>query len=249
MTKLNERSLSFRVVCWNVHGCVGSDRRFDPERIARTLLRLAPDVALLQEVGDARGRHPPIDQARALADALGMEVTLGVTIPRGHGYGNVTLTRLRHRAVATYDLSVRGREPRVCLCLELCEGVLAANVHLGLGRREREVQLGILLDDVGPLLARDAPRALLVGGDFNDWPPGAVTRTLERLFVDAARAASERPPKTFPARRPLLRLDRLYVAGLAVRACTVDGSASARAASDHLPLIAELSCARGTEVA
>ncbi len=237
--------MTLRVVTWNVHGCVGADRRFDPRRIAATLRRLAPDLALLQEVGDARGVHPPVDQARALADALDMTLVLGVTIPRGHGYGNVTLSRLGRRAAATWDLSVRGREPRVCLCLEV-EGpggpLLAANVHLGLGRRERETQLAILLDDVGPLLAGDAPPMVVLGGDFNDWPPGAVTRTLERRFVDAARAAAGgRPAKTFPSRRPLLRLDRLYLGGaLAVRACAVDASAAARAASDHLPLVAEL---------
>ena len=52
-----------RVVSWNVHGCVGTDGRFLPERTAEALAALAPDVALLQEVGDNRGVHPPIDQA------------------------------------------------------------------------------------------------------------------------------------------------------------------------------------------
>ena len=55
--------MRLRVVTWNVHGCVGTDGRFDPTRTADALRALAPDVALLQEVGDNRGVHPPIDQA------------------------------------------------------------------------------------------------------------------------------------------------------------------------------------------
>jgi endonuclease/exonuclease/phosphatase family metal-dependent hydrolase len=233
-----------RVVSWNIHGCVGTDRRFDPDRTAGALKRLAPDVALLQEVGDARGVHPPIDQASALADALGMAVTLGITLDRSpFGYGNVTLTRLDTVAAETYDLSVRGREPRLCLCVALTGGLFTANVHFGLRRRERLAQLGILLDELGPFHADVLPSVLLAG-DFNDWPPGAVTRTLNSTFTDAALATSSRPPKTFPSRRPLLRLDRIYVgSALAVHRCAVDASPTARTASDHLPVIAEVELA------
>lgn len=235
-----------RIVCWNVHGCVGTDRRFDPLRTARALSRLAPDVALLQEVGDNRGVHPPIDQAAALANALGMTSTLGITMPRPpFGYGNVTLTRGSALEAGTWDLSVRGREPRVCLCVTVEIALLrivTANVHLGLGRRERRAQLEILLDEIGPF--GGAPTSpTVVGGDFNDWPPGPVTRVLESTLDDAARRVASRagPAKTFPSRRPLLRLDRLYVGGgVAVRACSVDDSSEAREASDHLPLVADL---------
>jgi endonuclease/exonuclease/phosphatase family metal-dependent hydrolase len=44
-----------RVLSWNVHGCVGGDGRFDPERVARVIERHRPDVALLQERSTRRG--------------------------------------------------------------------------------------------------------------------------------------------------------------------------------------------------
>jgi endonuclease/exonuclease/phosphatase family metal-dependent hydrolase len=232
-----------RVVSWNVHGCVGTDGRFDPARTARALGRLAPDVALLQEVGDARGRHPPIDQARALADTLGMTCTVGVAVPADpHGYGLVILTRgARRLAADTWDLSVHGREPRVCLCVEIDQPrpLLLANLHLGLTRRERLLQLDALLDAAGPFATARAP--LVAGGDLNDFPPGAVTRALASRLTDAALAAARRPPRTWPSRWPLLRLDRIYVArSLSIRACAVDNSHHARTASDHLPVVADL---------
>jgi endonuclease/exonuclease/phosphatase family metal-dependent hydrolase len=227
-----------RVVTWNIHGCVGADRRFDPDRTARVLAALAPDVALLQEVGDARGVHPPFDQAAALADATGMTSTLGVTLPRDpYGYGNVTLTRLARTAAATYDLSVRGFEPRVCLCVEVAApaNLLTANVHFGLSRRERRRQLATLFDELGPL--GGAPAASLVAGDFNDWPAGPVTRAFAAQFRDATPASA----RTFPSRLPLLGLDRIYLAGaIDLLEARVDASAAARAASDHLPVIADL---------
>ena len=235
-----------RVVCWNIHGCVGTDRRFDPLRTARTLARLAPDVALLQEVGDHRGIHPPIDQAAALADALGMTCTLGITLPRHpYGYGNITLTRGAALEAGAWDLSVRGREPRVCLCVTVevdRQRIVTANVHLGLGRRERRAQLEILLDEIGPFGGVPSSPTV-VGGDFNDWPPGPVTRVLERTLRDAARASAApgSPGKTFPSARPLLRLDRLYVGGgVEISACSVEDSRAAREASDHLPVVADL---------
>ena len=65
------RLMRLRVVSWNVHGCVGTDRRFAPDRTAEVLRALRPDVALLQEVGDSRGVHPPVDQAESLATRWG----------------------------------------------------------------------------------------------------------------------------------------------------------------------------------
>jgi endonuclease/exonuclease/phosphatase family metal-dependent hydrolase len=141
---------------------------------------------------------------------------------------------------------VHGYEPRACLCLSIgVAGLRAANVHLGLGRHERRRQLRMLLAETGPQLHGGGP--MLLGGDFNDWPPGPVTSTLEATFVDVARRRAARPPKTFPSWLPLLRLDRLYLAGrIDVLGCEVDASAQARAASDHLPLIAEI-CAHVSE--
>ena len=71
--------MRLKVVSWNVHGCVGTDGQFSPERIAEALAALAPDLALLQEVGDNAGVHPPIDQANLLAHALALTCAVGIT--------------------------------------------------------------------------------------------------------------------------------------------------------------------------
>src|SRR5262245_20759070 len=87
-------TMRLRMVSWNVHGCVGTDGRFDPVRTARALSALEPDLVLLQEVGDSRGDHPQLDQAGEIAGALGFGFAVGVTLRASvHGYGNATLSR------------------------------------------------------------------------------------------------------------------------------------------------------------
>lgn len=230
--------MRLRVVSWNVHGCVGVDRRFAPERVAAVLVALAPDIALLQEVGDNRGHQPPVDQAATLARALGFICAVGITMrPSLHGYGNATLSRFAVLDSESVDLSVRGREPRLCLRAVVGRDALrlvTLNVHLGLGPGERRRQLSQLL----PAIA-DGEEPLVMGGDFNDFPPGPVSLTLRSRLLDAgARSAA---PQTWPSRWPLLRLDRLYLSR-AVRlvGARVDRSAESRVASDHLPIVADL---------
>jgi endonuclease/exonuclease/phosphatase family metal-dependent hydrolase len=228
-----------RVVSWNIHGCVGADRRYDPERIARVLARLRPDLVLLQEVGEQTGPHNQVDQAQLLAGELGMICAVGITIEAGpFGYGLATLCRGPLLETGSYDLSIRGREPRACLRVVTVLGaarLTVLNVHLGLAFRERRRQLERLLREGGPLHRPPAP--LLLAGDFNDWAPGRVTRLLGRRLVDEGAGRG----RTFPSLFPAARLDRIYVGrGLRALAFEVVRSRQARFASDHLPILAEL---------
>jgi endonuclease/exonuclease/phosphatase family metal-dependent hydrolase len=47
-------------------------------------------------------------------------------------------------------------------------------------------------------------------------------------------------PRTFPAARPVLALDRVYARGAQVSRMEAHASPAARRASDHLPVIAHL---------
>jgi endonuclease/exonuclease/phosphatase family metal-dependent hydrolase len=230
--------MRLRVVSWNVHGCVGTDRVFDPERTAATLRRLQPDIALLQEVGDNRGVHPPIDQANFLAHALGLFCAVGITLRASvHGYGSCTLTRWPVLDSESVDLSFAGREPRLCLRVVIGPDdvrLTTLNVHLGLGADERRFQLSQLL----PTIDGRGLEPLIMGGDFNDFPPGPVTFTLHNRLTDVARLTRRR--RTFPSRLPLLRLDRVYASpDLRIAGVYVDRAADSRVASDHLPVVCD----------
>ena len=116
--------------------------------------------------------------------------------------------------------------------------------HLGLTRRERLAQIEALL---GPLWLGDprcaAPRLLC--GDLNCRPGSPEHRRLEEVLVDAALVS---PPAagsaTFPALRPLVRLDHVLVSpDLRVHRTEVPRRRELRRASDHLPLVVDLELA------
>jgi endonuclease/exonuclease/phosphatase family metal-dependent hydrolase len=239
---------SVRIISWNVHGMEGADRRHDPERIARVLEELRPDLAGLQEVGAAALPEGVADPAVLLGRLTGLHAAFGRTMAhRGGGptssYGNAVLSRPPIRAIRSYDLSVLGREPRGCVRADVAvEGAVIHffAAHLGLGGRERRIQAAQLLSAD---ILRDAALAhpLVLVGDFNSFSNrSAVPRWLRRQLIDCAVAAVNEAP-TFPAWFPLLRLDRCFVdAAFRVAGVEVHRSKLARRASDHLPVVVEL---------
>jgi endonuclease/exonuclease/phosphatase family metal-dependent hydrolase len=227
---------------------VGADGRHDPERIARVLAELRPDVAGLQEVGAAALPAGVPDPAALLGGLAGLRSAFGRTMAHLRGgpdsaYGNAVLARAPIEAVRSYDLSVPGREPRGCVRADVeLDGAIVHffAAHLGLDWRERRRQAAQLLSAD---ILRDAALAhpLVLVGDFNSLSNrSAVPRWLRRQLVDCALASRNEAP-TFPSRFPLFRLDHCYVdAAFRVLSVEVHRSRLARRASDHLPLVVEL---------
>ncbi|MCB4769880.1 endonuclease/exonuclease/phosphatase family protein [Ancylobacter sp. Lp-2] len=220
-----------RLMSWNIHGGIGPDRRFDLERIAALIARHKPDIVALQEI-DTRGRDVDcLAPLRGLRAGYFAEART-IVAPDGH-YGHALFSRWETAGVELHDLSVRRREPRFAISARIATdfGVLnVVAVHLGLAMGERLGQVRAL----ARLGARRGEEPTLMLGDFNDWASfGAVRRRLAAVFGWRSRL------RTFPARRPTLRLDRLYCNdGLAVLTCFTDPEAAR--ASDHLPVIADV---------
>jgi endonuclease/exonuclease/phosphatase family metal-dependent hydrolase len=160
----------------------------------------------------------------------------GPTLLRnGADYGNGLLTRFRVISVQRIDLCVDRCEPRGALDVELdCSGtpmrVLAT--HLGLRPGERREQIQRLLR----VLEGDRPLPTILTGDINEWFLwGRPLRWLHKHFEQTPARA------TFPARCPVLALDRIWVKPRTLlRNIAVHSTPLARIASDHLPLKAEL---------
>ena len=246
-----------RVATWNICGGRTWDRaRVDLDLTLATLRRLDADLVALQEVDRDLPRSGRVDQARVLAEALGMAwrftpallgtpgsrdgwqpVELGAPDdPGGPAYGIALLSRLPLGPVATVRLPRRGgEEPRVAQVAEVALGdrrLTVAGTHLSNTRRSAIGQLRTLqrrLDGLG------GPRLLL--GDLNlCWPlvralgfPGWRPLVHRGTFHD-------RPPG---ALRPRVQLDHVLVAGR-------DGPRPGLArivsgpASDHVAVVVEL---------
>jgi endonuclease/exonuclease/phosphatase family metal-dependent hydrolase len=229
-------SATLRVASYNIHACVGLDRRQDVGRIGAVLHEIGADVIGLQEVESRPGRSPT-DQAEALATALDMECIEGPLLHGRHGwYGNALLTRRTVRAVRRVLFEARGWEARGAIVADLAgdqgPGWRVLTTHLDLHSRSRRRQFEVLLEELLPALSF----ATIVIGDFNEWWPfsrglGALRRHAMLPFA----------PPTFPSRCPLFALDRM-----ALSACRLRGrlrrhdTPLARIASDHLPIFADV---------
>lgn len=225
-----------RVATYNVHACVGSDGRHDPDRVASVVAELEADIVALQEftypAGVAIETRLPV--TLTLADSY--ECVLGPTREHGNGhFGNALFTRHRIIDVHRFDLSMERREPRGAIAATIdvrgsIVHVLAA--HLGLRVHERRFQVSQILEYL------DSVRHTLVVvlGDFNDWLPGrSVVHVLDERLGKPPRPAS------FPVQWPIVPLDRIWVNPLrALRRIVTHATPTARLASDHFPVVADL---------
>jgi len=232
--------MELTVVSYNIHSGIGADGRFDLRRTRAVLEEIHPDIAALQEVGDFRGRTATDAHPEHLALALGLHMAYGANVVRnGRRYGNAILTRLQILKSKNYDLTFRHREPRGALRCDLDLGGKTLHVfclHLGLGIGERRAQESLLLSSD---ILRDAVRSdpLVLCGDFNYWGGGAVP-SLVRHAIDDAALILGTPKKTFHAKLPFFRFDRIFV-DRGVRPSWIRPHLSelSRVASDHLPLV------------
>jgi endonuclease/exonuclease/phosphatase family metal-dependent hydrolase len=230
---------TLRVATYNVHACVGTDGRHDPQRVATVIDELQADVVALQEF-----TYPAtvaIETRRPVGFAtLGQyECALGPTRENtGLCFGNALLTRHPIVEVHRIDLSMEQREPRGALDATIDVGgrplhVLAA--HLGLRVGERRFQVRRILEYL-----ESVQRTLFVVlGDFNDWLPGrSVVHVLDERLGRPPR------PRSFPGIWPLMPLDRIWVhPGARLRHVFAHVTPASRVASDHLPVVADIDAA------
>lgn len=242
--------VTLNLLTMNMHMGFGIfNRRFILPELRDAVREVSADVVFLQEVHGEHQNHaqkvkdwPTLSQYEFLADSVWTDFAYGrnAVYPHGH-HGNALLSKypiLRHENL---DISIHGTEERGLLhcVLEVPHfgEVHAICVHLGLREAHRQQQLKLLANLLAGL-PQDAP--VIVAGDFNDWrqkADAALAHTgLQEVFVSTFGA----PAKSFPARFPLLRLDRIYVRNVRVRAPRVLSSRPWSHLSDHAPLAVEV---------
>ena len=173
----------FCVASYNIHRCIGQDRRQDPARVAAVIAEMSPDIVGLQEVESGFGARDDARQLEYLARQTGYHCVAGVTMERPDShYGNGLLTRRSIQTVRRHDLSVPGREPRGVLDVTLDHagpGLRVLITHLGLTWRERQRQASIITS----LTEAERERPVLVLADFNEWLPwGFALHSMNRFF-------------------------------------------------------------------
>lgn len=237
-----------RLVTYNVHRCVGVDKRLDVERIAGVIAELEPDIVCLQELDVGRARTGGVDQARAIGDRLSMAVRFHAAMRvEAEEYGDAILTghpeTLIHVGALPTVRGVPGLEPRGALWVRVnIEGVdiNVLTTHLGLVPREQRLQAAALVgkDWLGH---PDCKGPTLLAGDFNATSITRPYQTLARNHADCQRQLGLRPTiKTFPSGFPAIRIDHVFVSPeIRITGVHAPFSPLSRMASDHLPLVVD----------
>ena len=250
MTETVAAAPALTVMTVNIHkGFTTFNRKFILPELREAVRKVGADVVFLQEVMGTNGQHRrgswDEPHYEFMADEIWPQYAYGrnMVYPRGH-HGNALMSKFPIVRHENHDVSVAGPEKRGLLHCVLQvpgypENVHAICVHLGLAESHRMQQLELLCDIVRTEIPDDAP--LIVAGDFNDWRRRAHD-VLERevglteVFVSAYGEAA----KTFPARFPVLSLDRIYVRNASVHLPVVLPRRPWSHLSDHAPLAAEI---------
>src|SRR5690606_16183299 len=219
----------FTVLTVNTHkGFTAFNRRFILHELREAVRAVDADIVFLQEVlgsheDHARrhgGRWPDAPHYEFLADSMWPQFAYGrnAVYPQGH-HGNALLSKfpiLRHE---NRDASVGRRHEQRGLLHCVLDGkgtgteVHAICAHLGLREVHRRRQVQLLCELIEREVPPEAP--LIIAGDFNDWRGHGHRRLAACAGLREVFAATRgQLARTYPARLPLLPLDRIYVRNL-----------------------------------
>jgi len=239
-----------RALTVNTHkGFTLLNRRFVLPELRDAVRAVNADVVFLQEVqgeynGAVGASWPQAPHYEFLADEIWPQFAYGRNaVYQGGDHGNAVLSKYPILRQINHDVSLPKHEARGLLhcVLDLPDRgeVHAISVHLGLAESHRRHQIELLCGIVSEEIPKPVP--LLVAGDFNDWRNKAHQMLercagLQEVFVQAHGRAA----KTFPARFPLLPLDRIYVRNARAHRPIALPRFPWSHLSDHAPLAAEI---------
>ncbi|MDI1296714.1 MAG: endonuclease/exonuclease/phosphatase family protein [bacterium] len=224
-----------RVASYNIRKAIGTDRRRMPERVLEVLSEIDADIIALQEADRRFGVRSAAIPPRMMDSHSGYKpVPLNVQLDSMGWHGNALLIRkdadIRHHDV----LHLPCLEPRGATMAEVAlkgATLRVFGMHLDLSGLWRRRQAAAVIHAA----AQGATMPTVLMGDLNEWSAD------RGCLADFARHYSFAPcGRSFHARRPVARLDRIMHCGqMRLVDCGVHASAAARKASDHLPIWAD----------
>jgi endonuclease/exonuclease/phosphatase family metal-dependent hydrolase len=220
------------VATFNIHYSFSEDWRYDPERIARTIQESGASVVALQEVPAGMMTAYGTDMTLWLGRRLGVHALFAPAI---NGLlGDALLTRLPVVDFTSVPLPPHDADRKVLVHAQLAaypDTLSVYAVHLGVVEEEQRVQLDASLSSL-----TTSDRAVFMG-DLNAGPFSEVAATLRSAgYHDAFELAGLTGEPTWPASRPVERIDWIWVRGYGV----FDAVVSRGAGSDHRLVTARL---------
>lgn len=236
-----------RVLSYNIHkGFSQLNRKYIAEEIRNSVRLVNADILFLQEVIGRNDKHN-IDyhewnddsQLEYLADSVWHHYAYGKNAIYEHGHhGNAILSKHPFSSWDNIDISCVKKSHRGILHGHIDEQLHVMCTHFGLLPHEQKYQSQKLIETIEGLSAKDAP--MILAGDFNDFALHTHRSLKNQLnFSECFENQKGKLSKTFPARFPIIPLDRIYFSNLELVHCERLSGAPWNRLSDHCALYAD----------
>jgi len=228
------------------HASPPSTEEIDIDSIAQVINNQSPDLVAVQEVDVNTKRSGKINEAELIAKKTGMKYFFAKSINfEGGDYGILILSKYPIQSSKEYKLpteeGTKG-EPRVLATsvVKLPDNreIMFACTHLDVQKNNtsRMMQVGKIIE-----VLKSVTIPVIIGGDFNDVPSSEVIKKVDTAFTRTCDG--KLCGFTVPATLPVKTID--YIAykpknAFVVQKHTVIFGKLERYASDHLPIVAEL---------
>jgi endonuclease/exonuclease/phosphatase family metal-dependent hydrolase len=235
-----------RVLCYNVHWCLGTDGKYDVARLADVINKAKPDLVALQEVDVGVKRSGRVHDVRELSKLTGLAARFGPTQHYEGGlFGNAVMTNLPILDVAIYPLPYTESTDKLTT---YPRGAIAVTMQGPDGKPLRFVsthfQHNVPEDRVAEAkainklfaAAGDDLRTILAG-DMNAVPDAEPVTELLKKWTNAIDEAAT---PTAPSTKPRSRIDYVFYRNGSQFRVVESKVIPESIASDHRPVLAVL---------
>lgn len=188
------------ILSYNVHNCIGMDKKQDYQRIADVILKALPDVVALQELDSMTVRNKGVYALGELGKLTGMHGIYASAIPfQGGSYGIGILSK---EAPIGYEvIPMPGREEKRTLIIAEYKDYVFCATHQSLTKKDQIASVPLILKAVAGI---DKP--VFMAGDMNSAPASKPQRMLAKQFITLNNTSAY----TFPADKPNRCIDYIY---------------------------------------
>jgi endonuclease/exonuclease/phosphatase family metal-dependent hydrolase len=235
-----------RVLCYNVHWCLGTDGKYDVSRLADVINKAKPDLVALQEVDVGVKRSGRVHDVRELSKLTGLAARFGPTQHYEGGlFGNAVMTNLPILDVAIHPLPYTESTPELTT---YPRGAIAVTVQGPDGKPLRFIsthfQHNVPEDRVDEakainklFAADDDGLRTILAGDMNALPDAEPVTELLKKWTNAIDEAAT---PTAPATKPRSRIDYVFYRAASQFRVVESKVIPESVASDHRPVLAVL---------
>lgn len=239
----------WKIMTYNIHGCVGMDKKLDIPRIAEVIRKQQVDFVCLNEVDANCARTGTIDEPAELGRILGYNkhfaCALKMKAPdwpeQGDAigeYGNAMLSPHKIEHIKTFFLpGLPTMEPRVCTIalIHAPKPFYVAATHLCWEPQYQEYRIESVKTIVKETAEYAAKYPVIICGDLNANPTDPEIELLRETFQLHGEELGF--PFTHPADKPEVNIDYIGIAPRKQYAFKTMEVIPELVASDHRPLV------------